>query len=278
MTEAHSGTGVPPVSSLVLFGVPPVSSSVPLGGTPKPHVPPVNSEPLGQEAHATVRIRQGAYLPHWTREGALYAVTFRLGDSLPRSVLEAWLAERQHIILTAQQMGRPLSVHEEQRLQHLHSERVEAYLDTGHGACWLCQPQIAEVVADALRFFDDQRYHLHAWCVMPNHVHVIVEPIAGHELPALLHSWKSFTAKAANRLLGRTGNFWQEEYYDHLIRDEGDYAHAMHYLLDNPVNAGLVNWPWVRTSGTGILPVSSPNMGGTPMPLPRHEGTGGMLK
>ena len=217
MSDAHSGTGVPPVSS----------------------------EPHGQDAHATVRIRHGAYLPHWTREGAIYAVTFRLGDSLPRPILEACLVERQDIILTARQTGRLLSEHEEQRLHDLHSERVEAYLDAGHGACWLRQPEIAQVVADALRFFDGQRYHLHAWCVMPNHVHIIVEPFTGHELPTLLHSLKSFTAKAANRLLGRTGNFWQEEYYDHLIRDEGDYAHVIHYLLDNPANAGLVNWPWV---------------------------------
>ena len=219
MNEAHSGSGT---------GVPPVSSA-----------------PHGQDAHATLHIRKGAYLPHWTREGATYAVTFRLGDSLPRPVLEVWLAERQQIVSTARQMGRPLSNHEEQRLRELHSERVEAYLDAGHGACWLRQPEIAQMVADALRFFDGKRYHLHAWCVMPNHVHTIVEPFTGHELPALLHSWKSFTSKAANRLLGRTGNFWQEEYYDHLIRDEADYGHAMHYLLGNPAAAGLRDWPWV---------------------------------
>lgn len=80
---------------------------------------------------------------------------------------------------------------------------------------------------------------------MPNHVHTIVEPFSGHELPALLHSWKSFTAKAANRLLERTGEFWQVEYYDHLIRDEADYAHAMRNLLENPASAGLADWPWV---------------------------------
>lgn len=197
------------------------------------------------DAPATIKKREGAYLPHWTRDGAAYAVTFRLGDSLPRQVLESWLFERRDIVRTAEQMGRPLSEHEEKRLQQLHSERVETYLDAGHGACWLCQPAIAQLVADALRHFDGQRYRLHAWCVMPNHVHVIVEPLAGHELPQLLHSWKSFTAKAANRLLGRTGEFWQEEYYDHLIRDEEDYAHALRYLLENPAAAGLSHWQWV---------------------------------
>jgi hypothetical protein len=215
----------------------------------------------GQDAQATIHKRQGYYLPHWTRAGATYAVTFRLADSLPQAVLQTWLAERENTIRTAGQMGRPLSEHEQQRLQKLHSERVETYLDAGHGECRLRQPAIAQLVADALRHFDvarasrpmpagappvpQPRYRLHAWCIMPNHVHLIVEPLPGHALPDLLHSWKSFTAKAANRLLGRTGEFWQTEYYDHLIRDDGDYAHALRYLLENPVVAGLSDWPWV---------------------------------
>lgn len=135
-----------------------------MGGTPKPRgtgVPPVGPGGHGQDAHATIKKRHGAYLPHWTRDGAIYAVTFRLGDSLPRSVLEASLFERRDILRTAEQMGRPLAEHEEKRLQALHSERVDAYLDAYldacHGACWLRQPAIARLVADALRYFDSQR-------------------------------------------------------------------------------------------------------------------------
>lgn len=149
-------------------------------------------------------------------------------------------------------------------MRHLHSERVETYLDAGHGACWLRQPGIAQLVADAVRFFDGQRYQLHAWCVMPNHVHVILAPAAGHTLASVLHSWKSFTAKAANRQLGRTGAFWQEEYYDHLIRNADDYAHAVRYLTENPVKAGLPDWPWVwvrEQRGTGVPPVMEENHG-----------------
>ena len=93
--------------------------------------------------------------------------------------------------------------------------------------------------------FDGQRYRLLEWVIMPNHVHAILETREGHPLSDLLHSWKSFTAKAANRVLGRTGEFWQTEYYDHLIRDERDHAHALRYLLENPVVAALRDWPWV---------------------------------
>jgi len=208
-------------------------------------VPPGEKNHYGQDARATIHKRQGVYLPHWTRDGATYVVAFRLGDSLPRPVLESWLFERRDLVRKAEQMGRPLSDHEEKRLRELHSERVETYFDTGHGACWLRQPLIAQAVADALRHFDRQRYRLHAWCVMPNHVHVIVEPLPGHTLPSILHSWKSFTAKTANRLLGRAGGFWQDESYDHLIRDADDYAHAVRYVLENPAKAGLQDWPWV---------------------------------
>jgi hypothetical protein len=209
-----------------------------------------------QDAHATSepKIRQGAYLPHWTRQGATYSVTFRLADSLPRPVVERWLFEREDISRTARQLGRPLTPQEDRRLQELFSERVERYLDAGEGKCWMRDDAIAAIVAGALLHFDGRRYLLHAWCVMPNHVHVVVRPLAGYELPSITHTWKSFTATEANRKLGRRGKFWQPESYDHLIRDEGDYQNQVEYVLNNPARAGLKDWKWVGR-GTGILPV-----------------------
>jgi len=203
-----------------------------------------------------IKKRHGAYLPHWTRDAAWYSVTFRLWDSLPQQVIDSWLFERKNIVKTAEQMKRPLSKHEEERLAHLYSEKVERYLDAGFGSCYMKDGRIAREVSNALLHFEGQRYNLAAWCVMPNHVHAVVQPFAGVtntggtpvpqcELPGILHSWKSFTAKEANRLLGRSGDFWQAEYYDHLIRDETDFAHAVRYVLNNPTKAGLKNWKWV---------------------------------
>ena len=199
--------------------------------------------------------RHGAYLPHWTRDGAWYAVTFRLWDSLPQRVIESWLFERKNIVKTAEQMKRPLSDHEERKLAHLYSEKVERYLDAGHGSCYMNDGRVSALVAKALHHFDGLRYSLAAWCVMPNHVHVVVQPFAGatatavphSEFPDILHSWKSFTAKEANKLLRRSGEFWQAEYYDHLIRGEADFRHAVKYVLENPLKAGLKNWKWVGT-------------------------------
>jgi len=190
-------------------------------------------------------MRHGAYLPHWTRERATYAVTFRLADSLPQNVLTEWIQEREEIVAVAAKQGRLLSVSEELRLRTLHSEKVEAYLDAGHGACHLRDPRAAEIVLDEFRHFDGTRYRLHAWCVMPNHAHAVVEPFGPYTLPAILHSWKSYTAKAVNRALSRTGAFWQPEYYDHLIRNEEEFDHALRYVADNPAKAGLTDWPWV---------------------------------
>jgi REP element-mobilizing transposase RayT len=78
-----------------------------------------------------------------------------------------------------------------------------------------------------------------------------MQPTPGYDLPKIVHSWKSFTAKEANRLIGRTGQFWQPEPYDHLIRDEVDLQRQVEYVLSNPVRAGLKNWKWVGR-GTGV--------------------------
>jgi REP element-mobilizing transposase RayT len=213
-----------------------------------------------QDAHATVTKRQGAYLPHWTREGATYTVTFRLADYLPQSVLEQFLFDREDIVKTAKAMNRPLNKAEEKRLADLHSEKIESYLDAGHGSCWLRHDPAAKVVAEALLHFDGERYRLAAWCVMPNHVHAAVTPLLAYELSDILHSWKSFTSKEANKLLGRDGQFWQVEYFDHLIRGDEDFVHALEYVLGNPSKAGLKNWKWVglgKSSGTRVPPIDS---------------------
>src|SRR5207237_619015 len=113
-----------------------------------------------------VIVRHGAYLPHWTKSGAVFAVTFRLADSLPREALDAWRVERDALVRAARAEGRVLTKEEAQCLDALHSERVEKFLDAGTGSCWLKVPQVAQLVADGLRHFDGSRYRLMAWCVM----------------------------------------------------------------------------------------------------------------
>ncbi len=204
-------------------------------------VPPV---PGDVENTTDIRIRQGAHLPHWTRAGGVYAVTFRLADSIPQSVLDGWAAERNELPLRANELGREMTTVELTRLEKLHSEKFQKYLDSGAGECLLKEDAVARLVAEAFKKFDGERYNLAGWCIMPNHVHVLVQPIGEFDLAKILHSWKSFTAHAANKLLGRFGPFWQAESYDHLIRDDADLDRCLEYAWSNPDAAGLTNWPW----------------------------------
>src|SRR5205814_3234901 len=146
-------------------------------GTP----PRITGVPPVQTASEEQLIKkQGARLPHWTKSSSVYAVTFRLADSMPKKVLQSWREERDAITAVAKSQDRPLTSAEDQRLHELFSERVEKFLDAGRGECWLRRPEIAAVVAGALKHFDAERYRLLAWCIMPNHVHVVVQPFPSH--------------------------------------------------------------------------------------------------
>ena len=129
-------------------------------------------------------------------------------------------------------------------------KRIARYEDEGHGECWLREPAIGRLVEDALLKFDGQRYRLLAWCVMPNHVHVMIETLKGFTLSGVLHSWKSFTANEANRMLGRKGEFWRREYLDRYVRNAEHYSNALRYIEGNAATAGLVKFPadWPFTS------------------------------
>jgi REP element-mobilizing transposase RayT len=107
----------------------------------------------------------------------------------------------------------------------------------------LKRPEIAEIVEGALGHFQGNRYDLHAWVVMPNHVHAVLTPFEGHSVSDILHSWKSFTASAINRSLGRSGKLWQHESFDHLVRNHDSLIRFITYTENNPVAAGLCQHP-----------------------------------
>lgn len=183
------------------------------------------------------------YLPHLKQEGGTYSVTFRLAGTLPKEVLERLIQERATMEKKALGSRQALSAENKRHLDDLFSQRIEDYLDDGHGDCWLRKPDIATLVQEAICYFDGSRYDLHAWVIMPNHVHVLLTPRESHTLSEIVHSWKSFTANRANAILQRTGEFWQRESYDHLVRDEEDFWRICEYIKNNPVKAGLCQMP-----------------------------------
>ncbi|RYG42994.1 hypothetical protein EON79_17840, partial [bacterium] len=197
----------------------------------------------------------GKHLPHWTKEGATYFVTFRLADSVPASKREEWRSERARY----EEMERTGKLAESERheFRRLLREEVNQYLDRGEGEALLRETPVAELVEGALRHFDGDRYALQAWSVMPNHVHVVVRPLGEYTLDSILHSWKSFTSHRINEVLERSGDVWMDESYDHLIRDEGDWNRCVAYTAENPARAGMPDWPYfgrAEADGTETVP------------------------
>jgi putative transposase len=179
------------------------------------------------------------YLPHRDATGLLQAVTFRLADSLPQEKLERLEEELTEL---------PETLRGAERRQ-----RIEQWLDAGMGCCALRHPEMASQMRDALRHFDGQRYRLIAWCIMPNHVHVLMETFA--PIARIVQGWKSVTARWAltqNEELGLgipdSKHLWMRDYWDRYIRNDGHLENVVLYIHQNPVNAGLCeraeDWLW----------------------------------
>ncbi len=169
----------------------------------------------------------------------------------PKEVLlryERERAERLRLVLKARSIGGKI-IDREESLNRDFRRHVERYLDQGSGACHLRRPEIADLVAGALKCFHDERYLLREWVVMPNHVHVLVWPMPNRLVGEIVKSWKQFTSTRANRTLGLApGRFWQPEPYDHWVRDDEERARIRRYIRNNPVKSGLCaraeDWRW----------------------------------
>jgi type I restriction enzyme R subunit/putative DNA methylase len=182
--------------------------------------------------------RSRGYLPHFETREKMQSITFRLADSLPQSKLDEL---RQELTVLP---------HEKQVFER--RKRIETWLDAGMGCCALRHPAVAQVVQDTLLRFDGERYRLIAWCIMPNHVHVLIRPET--ELSRIVQSWKSYTGRWALERnaelgLGVPGKaFWMREYWDRFIRDEKHFAAVVEYIHNNPVKAELCStaeeWQW----------------------------------
>jgi putative transposase len=199
-------------------------------------------------------------LPHWNPAGQVFFITFRLANSLPAPVIQALSDEQEqekHIILSkfsgAQQ-------HQElYNLRKRYFGQFDSWLDRciTESPRWLAQESIARIVSEQIHIQNGIRYRLIAFCIMSNHVHLLIDtadyhtavspphngPTATYPLADTLKLLKGRTARYCNQALERSGTFWHHESYDHVVRDEKEYEHTVAYILNNPVKAGLVeNW------------------------------------
>ncbi len=211
------------------------------------------------------------YLPHWYKAGCAHFITYRLVDSIPTELLREWKAEREEAIRLTRNL--PVNLQAERRL-NAHRQffkQYDEFLDKRCQTRWLADARVATAIRENLYHHNESKYELLAYCVMPNHVHVLLQPFHGESkeahvghpaglqegvslsetiisderidskspLAAIMHSLKSYTANKANEALGGMGAFWQGESYDHWVRDFEELERIVNYIKMNPVRAGL---------------------------------------
>ena len=195
----------------------------------------------------------GSRLPHWQQQGAVYFVTFRLADSIPSRLRDRWQTEREAWLKVHPE---PWAIETEREYHQRFSGAIERWLDAGHGSCLLRRRDCAQVVAETLRHFEGERVVMISLVIMPNHVHALFVQNPEWPLEKLTQSWKRFAARQINKLLERTGNFWQRDYFDRLVRDEKHFVNCVRYIRRNPEKASLSKYEfilWESGTALGIL-------------------------
>ena len=178
-----------------------------------------SNRPESSNALSSVGPTDSRQMPVWHYRGKFphreykqfQFITYRLYDSVPQKVINAWKEE-----LKITQMTMP----NDPKVQELR-KRIDKFEDAGYGQCFLKDDKIAATVQENLFHFDGVRYNVLRWCIMPNHVHVLIEVKEGWTLSSIMHGWRSYTAHQANKILGRKGDFWMDEYFDRFIRSNG---------------------------------------------------------
>ena len=186
-------------------------------------------------------------LPHIQIEGCIYAISFRLAFSLPKPILDKLKNDKKLYEENCKKLeGEQLKLYKDENSKKYY-EDFDSFLGKyKNSANWLLTNEVAKVVAESLHFWHNKRYDLYCYCIMPNHVHLIIKPYRKNEdyyysLSEILFSIKRYTVKKCNKILKREGQFWQHEYYDHVIRDIKDFNYQILYTLENPVKANLIS-------------------------------------
>jgi putative transposase len=212
-------------------------------------------------------------LPHIHSPGATLFVTFRLAGSIPKSVIEQWKQEKIWLGKENERLAKNKAVTQNQKESFLdfHRRWFAKFEDVLHkeesGTVWLKDKSVAHLVAESLKYRDGRSYKLICFCIMSNHVHVVFTPLLNEKslteikysnplryksseptLGEIMQSLKGYTAHEANKVLNRTGQFWEAESYDHEVRNGEELDRIVKYVLNNPVKAGLVkewrDWQW----------------------------------
>lgn len=210
---------------------------------------------MSNEFHCANNWHNRGYLPHYDAERKIQFITYRLSDSLPKAT-KAKLKENPY---------EDLSEADKEKRRDL----IDSTLDKGFGSCILKDSSCAKIIVDAWKFFDNERYDLIAYVVMPNHVHLLIKTKEKYSVGSLVKSWKVYTSKEIRKLYAKNLTdaecnsalpliikpgqaFWQREYWDRFIRDDVHFKKSIEYIFNNPVKAGLCKsifeWQWSNAS------------------------------
>jgi len=223
-------------------------------------------DPRGAIAHGANR------LPHWNQSGVACFVTFRLADSIPQERLSAWATERRSWLT---RNPPPHTAEQDREHDELFTVRIEEWLDQGAGSCALREPVAREIASRVLMRFDGQRYWLHSWVEMPNHVHLLFSPLGDQTLDTLLRSWKGVSAREINLLHGHTGDFWMRDYFDRLARDSTHFWRCARYIRRNPEKAKLSASAYTLYEAPFVCDfLDAERSGGTPAAVPAPDSPG----
>lgn len=171
------------------------------------------------------------HLPHWEQKNRLQFVTFRLSDSLPQSFLQE-IKNRKEAFIKFH--PKPWDTKTKCEFSKLTSSFEDRMLDKGLGSCILKQEDIRRIVISSLEYYDNIKYSLHAYVIMPNHIHMLILPLEAFKIKDLLSSIKRFTAVKINKLLHTNGPVWQSESWDRIVRNEIHYKSCIQYIRNNP--------------------------------------------
>ena len=201
-------------------------------------------------------------LPHYQPPDATFFITFRLAGTLPIEIIQQLRAEREEKI---KRIKSDSTIEQpEAEIYKIHKRffgKFDHLLDQkNYGPTWLICNDIAQLIADAIHHRDGTEYRLITFCIMPNHVHMVVDNVrqrqikGRHGLSLTLQALKRYTGKAANRILNLQGKqFWHRESYDHVVRGQSELSRIIRYVINNPVKAGLVT-DWVDWKWTYLAP------------------------
>ncbi|HCL00114.1 MAG TPA: hypothetical protein DHW42_08435 [Candidatus Marinimicrobia bacterium] len=186
-------------------------------------------------------------LPHYQPESGIFFVSYRLNFDLPLEITEKLIQQKQEFAKRKKVLKNKNEI-----LEKLDFEKQQFYfVDNYLGLCkngpkYLSDPNIAQVVKDSLFFMNKEQYELYCFCVMPNHVHILIKPQEKengtfYSFAKILKGHKGSTARKANIIFDRTGSFWHIESYDHLVRSQQEFEDTVWYIVNNPVKAHLVD-------------------------------------